>query len=301
VAPCAPVTDDWPFRGAEAVASAALSERQLRTFYTAVYPGVYAPRGVELSAVQRARAAWLWSRRAGVLAGMSASAVLGSKWIEPTVQAELVHSNRRAPQLLTVHSDKLLPGESVGINGMAVTTAARTAFDLGRRLPITAAVQRVDALMNATGLRAADVEKVIIGHPGVRGLSALRRVLALVDAGAQSPYETLTRLILVRAGLPTPATQVPAVDEYGFVVAYLDMGWPELRVAVEFDGAQHWTDARQRRRDIERLADLEALGWIVIRVSSDMVRTPAALVARVRSALGRRTSVPISTPARRVS
>ena len=109
---------------------------------------------------------------------------------------------------------------------MAVTTAARTAFDLGRRLPMTAAVQRMDALMNATGLQAADVEKVIIEHPGVRGLAALRRVLPLVDGGAQSPYETLTRLILVRAGLPAPATQVPVVDEYGFVVAYLDMGWP---------------------------------------------------------------------------
>lgn len=295
------MTDDWPFRGAEVVASATLSERQLRKFYTAVYPGVYAPRGVELSAAQRARAAWLWSRRAGVLAGLSASALLGSKWIEPTVPAELVHSNRRAPQLLTVHSDTVLPGETVYRNGMAVTSAARTAFDLGRRLPMTAAVQRMDALMNATGLQAADVEKVIIEHPGVRGLSALRRVLPLVDGGAQSPYETLTRLILVRAGLPAPATQVPVVDEYGFVVAYLDMGWPELRVAVEYDGAQHWTDARQRRRDIERLADLDALGWVVIRVSSDMVRTPATIVARVRSALERRSSVPISTPSRRVS
>jgi hypothetical protein len=226
---------------------------------------------------------------------------LGSKWIEPTVPAELVHSNRRAPQLLTVHSDTVLPGETVCRNGMAVTTAARTAFDLGRRLPMTAAVQRMDALMNATGLQAADVEKVIVEHPGVRGLSALRRVLPLVDGGAQSPYETLTRLILVRAGLPAPATQVPVVDEYGFVVAYLDMGWPELRVAVEYDGAQHWTDARQRRRDIERLADLDALGWVIIRVSSDMVRTPATIVARVRSALERRASVPISTSARRVS
>jgi hypothetical protein len=269
--------------------------------YTAVYPGVYAPRGLELSAAQRARAAWLWSRRVGVLAGVSASALLGSKWIEPMVPAELVHSNRRAPHLLTVHSDTMLPGETVCVNGMAVTNAARTAFDLGRRLPVTAAVQRVDALMNATGLQAADVEKVISGHPGVRGLSALRRVLPLVDAGAQSPYETLTRLILLRAGLPTPATQVPVADEYGFVVAYVDMGWPELRVAVEYDGAQHWTDARQRRRDIERLADLEALGWVVIRVSSDMVRTPAAIVAKVRAALERRSSVRISTPSRRVS
>jgi hypothetical protein len=295
------MADDWPFRGAEAVASGALSERQLKNFYSAVYPGVYVPRWVELSAIQRARAAWLWSRRSGVVSGLSASAMLGTKWIEPTHPAEVVYSNRRVPTMLIVHTDALAAGETLSVDGMRVTTAARTAFDLGRRLPVTEAVQRVDALMNATGLVVGEIERVTDAHPGVRGLKTLRRALALVDGGAESPYETLTRLILVRAGLPTPATQVPVIDEHGFVVAYVDIGWRDLRVAVEYDGAQHWTDARQRRRDIERLADLEALGWIVIRVSSDMVRTPATIVARVRAALESRASVRISAPRRRVS
>lgn len=295
------MTEDWPFRGVEAVAAGVVSQRQLAKFYVAVYPGVYAPRYVELSAVQRAHAAWLWSRRRGVLAGLSASAWLGAKWIEPRHPAEMVHGNRRAPDLLTVHSDALHGGETVVIDGLPVTSAARTAFDLARRLPITEAVQRVDALMNATRLTVPAIESIVEGHPGARGLAALRRVLPLVDGGAESPYETLTRLVLVRAGLPAPVTQVPVTDGHGFVVAYVDMGWPELRVAVEYDGAQHWTDARQRRRDIERLAALEALGWIVIRVSSDMVRTPAAMVARVRAALERRSTVRISPARRRVS
>lgn len=295
------MADDWPFRGAEAVASGALSERQLTYFYTAVYPGVYVPRWVVLSAIQRAHAAWLWSRGSGVISGLSASALLGARWIEPTHPAELVHSNRRAPDMLTVHTDALSAGETLSVDDMRVTSAARTAFDLGRRLPVTAAVQRMDALMNATGVAVGDIERVMDTHPGVRGLKTLRRALALVDGGAESPYETLTRLILVRAGLPAPPTQVPVIDGHGFVVAYVDMGWRDLRVAVEYDGAQHWTDPRQRRRDIERLADLEALGWIVIRVSSDMLRTPATIVARVRSARESRASVRISAPRRRVS
>ena len=293
--------EDWPFRGADAIASGALSERQLRRFYVPVYPGVYIPRWVELSATQRARAAWLWSRGAGVVAGLSASAMLGAKWIEPGVPAELAHRNRRAPDMLVVHSDTLLPCETLVVDGMAVTTPARTAFDIGRRVSGTAAVQRVDALMNATGIVVADVERVIEAHPGVRGLTALRCALALADGGSESPYETLTRLILVGAGLPAPLTQVRVVDEYGQLVARLDMAWPELRIAVEYDGAQHWTDPRQRRRDIERLAALEAMGWIVIRVSSDMVRTPAAVAARVRAAVDARSSVPNPTRYRRVS
>ena len=280
--------DDWPFRGAEAVRSGALSSRQLDRFYVAVYPGVYAPRWAELTAPQRARAAWLWSRRTGVVAGLSAASLLGAKWVDPNLPAELVHGNRRAPTMLTVHTDALLPGETTQIDGMAVTTTARTAFDIGRRLPVTEGVQRIDALINATKLNVCDIQAVADQHPGARGLIRLRATIALVDGGAESPYESLTRLMLVRAGLAPPQTQIQVIDESGRTVAYLDMGWPEKRVALEYDGIQHWTDARQRRRDIERLAELEALGWIVIRISSDMLRTPAVVVERVRAALNRR-------------
>ena len=275
----------WPFRGTEAVAAGALSVRELYRFYRPVYPGVYAPPDVEPSAIQRAVAAWLWSRRRGVVAGLSASAVLGTKWINGLVAAELVHHNRRAPQMLTVHSDELSLGETTEVDGMTVTTPARTAFDLGRRLNLKDGVKRIDALMNAAQLKVVEIESVIEGHPGVRGIGKLRKTLSLVDGGAESPYESLTRLMLVGAGLPHPQTQLPVFDELGFVVAYLDMGWPEYRVGVEFDGAQHWTDARQRSRDVERLADLEALGWTIIHVSSDMLRTSAVVVGRVSAAL----------------
>lgn len=294
------MSDEWPFRGADAVQGSRLTARQLQQFYTAVYPGVYVPRWVELSAAERARAAWLWSRRQGTVAGLSASALLGAKWVEPSLPAQLVHTNRRPPAMLVVHSEVLPPGEVTRVGDIAVTTPARTAFDIGRRLTVEPAVQRIDALMNATGLTVGDVEAVVADHPGVRGLGALRTALRLVDGGAASPYESLTRLLLVRAGLPPPETQICVTDAHGFVVAYLDMGWREHRVGVEYDGAQHWTDPKQRRRDIERLADIEALGWIVVRVSSDMLRTSATVVARVRAALESRTTVRISTPRRRV-
>jgi hypothetical protein len=66
----------WPFRAEEALEGGVLTLRELRRFHQAIYPGVWAPRGVELSATDRARAAWLWSRRDGVIAGLSASVML---------------------------------------------------------------------------------------------------------------------------------------------------------------------------------------------------------------------------------
>ena len=124
-------TIDWPFRAAEAVRAGALTPRELRRHYESVYPGVWAPKGVELTPAQRARAAWLWSRRDAVLCGLSASALLGAKWIEPDKPAELIHSNRRRPDDMIVHSDTLLKRETRMVGGMRVTTPSRTAFDLG--------------------------------------------------------------------------------------------------------------------------------------------------------------------------
>lgn len=281
------MTESWPFIGAEALHDRAVTKRVLRSLYLPVYPGVYVPRGIDLTPKQRAHAAWLWSGRKAVVSGLSAAAMLGSKWVEPTNPAELVHTNRRNPTMLVVHTDELLPAEIVRVDGIPITTPARTAFDLGRRLPTNKGVQRIDALLNATRVTVADIERVATNHRGVRGLRTLRRVLELVDAGAESPYETLTRLMLVDGGLPAPQTQLVVRDGYGFAVAYLDMGWRDQRVGVEYDGAQHWTDPRQRRRDVERFAELAALGWVIIRVTSDMLRTPASVVARVRAALAR--------------
>jgi hypothetical protein len=279
-------TVEWPFRAVEALAEEALTFRELRRFYCGVYPGVWAPRGAELSPRQRSRAAWLWSGRRAVIAGLSAAELLGARWIESGIPAELVHTNRRPPPLIQVHTDVLLSGETQTICGLPVTTVARTAFDIGRRLGLKQAVQRIDALMNATDLTVADVEAVITAHPGVRGLRQLRKTLPLVDGGAESPYESLTRLLLVQAGFPRPQTQIPVYDEYGCVVARIDMGWREWRVGVDFEGAHHWTDPKQRAWDVERYARLSELGWADIRLTSGMLHNnPEAFLNRVGMAL----------------
>lgn len=277
---------DWPFRATEALDAGLLTFRELRQFHTGIYPGVWVPRGAELSAVDRARAAWLWSRRRGVLAGLSASAIHGSKWIESDVPAELVLSNRRPPEQITVHSDTLLPEEIQMAHRMPVTTPERTAFDLGRRLPLDEGVQRIDALMNATDLKPADIDEVAQRHPGVRGLRQLRRTLDLVDGGAESPYESLTRLLLIQAGFPRPETQIRVLDRSGRVVARIDLGWRQYRVGVDFEGAHHWTDPRQRTADAERYWLLPRLGWNDIRLTSGMLHNqPRIFLERVGEAL----------------
>ncbi|WP_375482528.1 endonuclease domain-containing protein [uncultured Mycobacterium sp.] len=277
----------WPFLGSEALAAKAIPERAMRSLYEPVYPGVYVPEGVDLTAGQRAEAAWLWSRRRGIVAGQSAAALLGTKWVDPLASAELVYDNRHPPAGITVHNDALLPNEIAEVGAMSVTSAARTAFDIGRRTTSRLqAVQRLDALMNVTDVKANDVEAVIAEHPGVRGLVRLRQVLPLADGGAESPQETRTRLVLIDAGLPRPQTQIAVYDEYGDFVARIDMGYEEYRVGIEYDGLQHWLNPEQRARDIDRQTALLDLGWVIVRVSSELLRyRQGTVIARVVAAM----------------
>ncbi len=287
----------WPFIGSHVLAAKAIPERAMRKWYQPAYPDVYVPRGAELTAKQRARAAWLWSGGRAVVAGQSAAALLGAKWVDPLKPAELVSANRRPPPLIVVYSDALLPDEVTNVEGIAVTNAARTAFDIGRRTGRLLAVQRLDALANATDLKTADVDAVIARHKGARGIRRLRRILWLVDGGSESPRESRTRLVLIGAGLPKPETQIRVCNEYGDFVGRVDMGWREWLVAVEYDGSQHWTDPEQRRRDIERLAELADCGWIIVRVSNDMlVHLQGTLVSRVVAALRSRGWTPDAAP-----
>ena len=71
--------------------------------------------------------------------------------------------------------------------------------------------------------------------------------------------------------------------EGSYPVAFLDMGWRDFQVAVEYDGDHHRKDRRQYVKDIARLRMLEALGWIVIRVIAE--DKPQDVIARVEAAL----------------
>jgi very-short-patch-repair endonuclease len=277
--------DDGPFLGSDAVSRGLLTDYQLRTKYRAVHRNVYVPREFVMTAVSRARAAWLWSGAHAVVARYSAAALLGTRWLDDDRPAELIRLNRHGPATLLLHTWELAEDETYVVRGMRCTTPARTAFDIGRTLPMDTAVPILDALMQATRLKAADVLALADGRPRHRGVRRLRDTMALADPGAESPQESRVRMLLVRAGLPTPVTQIQFRDRHGAPYIRVDMGWPQWRVAVEYDGVQHWADRRQRSWDIDRIAILEAMGWTVIRVSAEMLDRSNVILERVTAKL----------------
>jgi very-short-patch-repair endonuclease len=153
--------------------------------------------------------------------------------------------------------------------------------------PIGTSVAAIDALARATRLNIADVEPLTERYKGHRNVRRARAVLNLVDAGSQSPRETWLRLLLLEAGYRRPQTQIPVYGEYGELVAVLDMGWDDIKVAVEYEGDHHRADRRQFNRDIARYDALTELGWIVVRVTAEDV--PGGVLRRVAAAWSRRT------------
>ncbi len=200
---------------------------------------------------------------------------------------QLLYDYRRPPSGIRTWSDRVAEDEIQLIAGIPATTPARTALDLACRYPVEKAVAALDALARATDLKAVDVEILAERYGDAAASGAPASHCRLSIAGAESPRETWLRLLLIRAGFPPPQTQIPVYDGYGGLVAFLDMGWEHLKLAVEYEGDHHRTDRRQFNRDIRRAEAVAELGWIVVRVTAE--DTPGGIIARVSAAWRRRT------------
>lgn len=276
---------DGVFIGSEARASGTVTGYQLRAHHRRLLPDVWAPRHRKLTHADRATAAWLWTRREGVVAGPAASALHGARWVDQCTPIELIWPNHRAPAGVITYNDTLLPGETQVLSGVPATTAIRTAFDLARRGPVGIAVERLDALARATDFRISGVLALLQAHPHTRGIKRIPDVLDLVDPGAQSPKETWLRLLLIDEGFPRPQTQIPVPGPDGHPRYFLDMGWPDEMVAVEYDGEQHRLDRDIYRADLIRSEYIAWMGWRRVRVIAGDRRHD--IVRRVRQARAR--------------
>jgi very-short-patch-repair endonuclease len=245
-------------------------------------PNVYLDKRVEPSLHQRTVGAWLWTGREAAVAGLAASALHGAKWIDDDSPVELIWRNARAPEGVVTRANSVLAEEMQKLDGLAVTSPERTAFDIGRRDRLDDTVAHLDALARASDFKVPAVEQLVARHRHMRGLRQLEKALHLMDAGAQSPKETWLRLLLIRAGLPRPQTQIPVLSPDGYRWYYLDMGWESIKLAVEYDGDHHRSDPIQFAYDIRRLEDLRELGWTVIRVVAR--HRSADVIPRVKQA-----------------
>jgi hypothetical protein len=281
-----------PFRGSGAVQRGLLTERVLRGHrYRRLFHDIYLAAGAPADLTARSHAASLLASGLGVLSGYSAAELLGARCAPAEANAELTvpGGDLREQPGLTVHRDLLVDDEITDAAGLLVTTALRTAWDLARWLPTVEAVVAMDALARIGRFTPGAVLQIHGRYSRARWRRRVPGVIDLSDPRAESPMETRSRLVLVLRGLPRPELQYPVFDQFGGFIARLDMAYPQLKLAMEYDGRGHLA-AWQQESDARRLNLLGAAGWSVLRFTApDVLRTPDAMAAQVREAILRRS------------
>lgn len=225
-------------------------------------------------------------------AGVTAARLLGMELAagrrpEVIVPPSAVVSTRAQARVRRVRLDS---GDVIWRSGLPVTSALRTCFDLGGRLPIVEAVVVLDLALHANLVQEDALRGYITSHRGVQGVVGARRAIELVDGRSESPMETRLRLLLVRNGLPRPEAQVSIHDARGAFLGRLDLYYAEANLGIEYDGENH----RDRlASDDQRQNRLLGAGIHLLRYTAiDLSSRPNAVVAEVRSALAANATGP---------
>lgn len=218
--------------------------------------------------------------------------------------------DRHASSTMTAtHRSTSLPTHhTTVIDGLPVTTAARTIFDLARVAsprrywrgwpavhPIRVERALDDAL--ASGTSYADLCRVLGDLEGRgRGGTVLLRAL-LADRGpgmalTESELEDLVERTFRRFSTEPPMRQ-QEVGGTRAPIGRVDFYDPGARAVLEADGRKHHTELLDRERDAWRDLELAAAGFVVVRVTHrQLTREPRRFVTRWRALIERRTAPP---------
>ena len=172
---------------------------------------------------------------------------------------------------IRIYVRDLMPTDRDSLAGIPLTSGAQTWLDLTTAMPAEELVAIGDALHRGGHLDASTLAERLRRADGTRGVLVARRLAPLLTPLASSRPESLVRYWLIDGGLPVPQVQVPVLDPRGRVVAHGDLGYPEWKVLVEYEGRQH-AEPRQFARDVDRYSLMAADGWSVVRLGGAHLR-----------------------------
>ena len=233
--------------------------------------GVYVAAAAPDSTALRATAVALVVPRGGIVVDRTAAWVHGVDVGEEPVPLDVVTSVRPGP--VSRGGSRRLAGRDLTCrDGVRLTTALRTALDLGRVLAPGPALAAMDALMRLDGFCHAALLAELSRFGSHRGVAQLRSLAAQVDPRATCAAESVLRLRWHSASLPTatPGAVVPA----GHRLVRLALGVEGRRFGVALAGRTPAAD----------LVALEGAGWRVALLGEGRVlgADPALLVGHLQ-------------------
>ncbi len=230
---------------------------------------------------------WFSHRTAAALWGCALDLVPTAVDVTAPVARRSTRDRRRTGVVEHWTADARRAAQVTDVLALPVTSLARTLVDCASTLPGPSGLVVVDSGLRA-GADPDELRRVLAGSTGQRGIRRARTVVERGDDRAESAGESLVRWHLLAQGVPGPEPQVAVETRLGR--RWVDLGWREERLAVEFDGRTKYGGegreaaaavfAEKRRQDA-----LEEAGWRVLRVTWADLRDPPSLASRVRRAL----------------
>lgn len=224
--------------------------------------------------------AFVSHRSAGVLCELDG---VRARKVDVTVGREF---DRRSSTVVVHRALELRDRDVTVLDGIPITTAARTVVDLAAVLPATLLERAVEDAFRRRLTTPDEVDATLwrVGGRGRKGTKLLRELLDQRGATSDSGWEVRLRRLLVDHGLPEPACQHEVViDGRSY---RLDLAYPAQRVDVEFESLRWHTGRDRLEADSERRNRLRAAGWRIVHVTAGMVRDrPEQVVRDVRNAL----------------
>lgn len=195
------------------------------------------------------------------------------------------------------HQLALVPRDLTRLRcGLCATTADRTAVDLARTLPPIDALAVLDAALAAGACTVESLTAEVVRHVGLRGVRRARMLIALAEHGPESPQESRMRWRCHEARLPRPTVQLPVLFSDGRARRWLDLGWEDVKVGLEYDGETGHATATQRRADRRRHNILQDDDWAMFYATDlDIYRGHRALMSKVDAAIRRRAAIKAQT------
>lgn len=164
-----------------------------------------------------------------------------------------------------VYRARLRRRDVVRLGDALVTSVARTCIDFARHEPLDHAVAVIDAALHRRLTTRAELEDVLRFCWNWPGIRRAQHAVALADGRAESPLESISRLVIARLGLPAPEPQTWIYDERGVLVGRSDFYWDELGVIGEADGRLKYREDDAFPKEKVRQEEFEDLNLVVVR------------------------------------
>jgi len=254
-----------------------------------LWPGVVVESARLADPMTRAAAALLAHGMSAAIAGVTAARLHGYTAIESTVTHIVVPYGHpsRSRNGLGVHNGPLPDQDIVELLGLRVLSPERVVSDLlctarprdALAIADQALAEQLPEWREAAKARLA---RRLRHRADPRGTRSGARLLELATGRAESPPESWLLLEVVDLGFPCPEVNWSLCSPTGGELYRLDLAWPELRVALEYDG--YAVHAGREVQDRRRADDLRRRGWIALVATADDLRDSRRLEVALREA-----------------